>query len=53
MLRNGSAPAIRLLSTDQNLKSIATIAGYKSVAAFVKSFKRIMAVTPSEYRQLQ
>jgi transcriptional regulator GlxA family with amidase domain len=45
--------AIRLLSTDQNLKSIATIAGYESVAAFVKSFKRIMGVTPGEYRQLQ
>ncbi|HEX8798613.1 MAG TPA: AraC family transcriptional regulator [Terriglobales bacterium] len=45
--------AIRLLSTDESLKSIATIAGYESVAAFVKSFKRIMGVTPGEYRHLQ
>jgi AraC-like DNA-binding protein len=45
--------AIRLLSTDQNLKSIAIMVGYESLAAFVKSFKRIMGVTPSEYRQLQ
>ena len=45
--------ATRLLSTDQNLKSIATTAGYESLAAFVKSFKRIMGVTPGEYRQLQ
>jgi AraC-like DNA-binding protein len=45
--------AIRLLSTDESLKGIATAAGYESLAAFVKSFKRVMGVTPGEYRQLE
>jgi AraC-like DNA-binding protein len=45
--------AIRLRSTDEKLKSVATAAGYESLAAFIKSFKRIMGLTPGEYRELQ
>jgi AraC-like DNA-binding protein len=45
--------ANRLRSSNDNLKSIATDAGYESLAAFVKSFKRLMGMTPGEYRHRQ
>jgi AraC-like DNA-binding protein len=45
--------ANRLRSSNDNLKNIATGAGYESLAAFVKSFKRLMGTTPGEYRQRQ
>lgn len=45
--------AIRLRSTDEKLKSVAAVAGYESLAAFIKSFKRIMGLTPGRYRELQ
>jgi AraC-like DNA-binding protein len=45
--------AIRLRLTDEKLKSVASAAGYESLAAFIKSFKRIMGLTPGEYRELR
>jgi AraC-like DNA-binding protein len=45
-----NAAASRLRSTDDKLSAIARQTGYESVAAFVKSFKRHMGVTPGDYR---
>jgi AraC-like DNA-binding protein len=47
-----SAAAARLRSTNDTLKTIGAAAGYKSVPAFVKSFKRHTGMTPGEYRML-
>jgi AraC-like DNA-binding protein/mannose-6-phosphate isomerase-like protein (cupin superfamily) len=46
-----SAAAARLRMSDDKLSSIATSAGYDSVAALAKAFKRHMGMTPGEYRQ--
>jgi len=47
-----SAAAARLRSTNDTLKTIGAAAGYKSLPAFVKSFKRHIGMTPGEYRLL-
>ena len=49
-LRLNTASA-RLRSSDDKLSAIAAAVGYKSVAAFVKAFKRSVGVTPGEYRR--
>jgi AraC-like DNA-binding protein len=41
----------RLRSGNDKLSVIATAAGYDSVAAFAKAFKRHLGVTPGEYRR--
>jgi transcriptional regulator GlxA family with amidase domain len=48
-LRIGAA-ADRLRQSDDKLSAIAAAAGYESVAAFVKSFKRHIGITPGDYR---
>ena len=45
-----NAAAARLLSSGDKLSRVAADAGYRSVAAFLKSFKRHMGTTPGEYR---
>jgi len=45
-----NAAAGRLLSSSDKLSRVAADAGYRSVAAFLKSFKRHMGTTPGEYR---
>jgi transcriptional regulator GlxA family with amidase domain len=45
-----NAAAARLLSNGDKLSRVAADAGYRSVAAFLKSFKRHMGTTPGEYR---
>lgn len=47
---NGAAA--RLRSTDDKLRAIAGEAGYQSLPAFVKSFRRHTGMTPGEYRVL-
>jgi AraC-like DNA-binding protein len=49
-LRLNSA-ALRLGSTEDGLKTIVAAAGYESVAAFAKAFKRHMGMTPGQYRK--
>jgi AraC-like DNA-binding protein len=49
-LRLNSA-AVRLRSTEDSLKTIAAAAGYHSVAAFAKAFKRHIGTTPGQYRK--
>jgi AraC-like DNA-binding protein len=49
-LRLNSA-ALRLRSTEDGLKTIAAAAGYESVAAFAKAFKRHMGMMPGLYRK--
>jgi AraC-like DNA-binding protein len=49
-LRLNSA-AVRLRSTEDSLKTIAAAAGYRSVAAFAKAFKRHIGTTPGQYRK--
>ena len=46
-----SAAATRLRSNHDKLRAIAAAAGYESVAAFAKAFKRHMGMTPGEYRK--
>jgi AraC-like DNA-binding protein len=46
-----NAAAMHLRTTDDKLRSVAAAAGYSSLPAFVKSFKRLMGTTPGEYRQ--
>ena len=44
--------AARLLKrTDMNILYISTYLGYDSIASFNRNFKRILGVTPSEYRK--
>jgi AraC-like DNA-binding protein len=50
-LRLNSA-ATRLRSTEDSLKSIAATAGYDSVAAFAKAFKRHMGMTPGNIAKI-
>jgi AraC-like DNA-binding protein len=45
-----SAAAVRLRSGHEKLDTVAADAGYGSPAAFLKSFKRHMGITPGEYR---
>src|SRR5205809_5889978 len=47
------AAALRLRSSDDKLNAIAAAVGYESVAAFAKSFKRHMGMTPGEYRKFR
>jgi AraC-like DNA-binding protein len=42
--------ARRLRSTDDKLIAIAADAGYESVAAFIRTFKRYVGMTPGDYR---
>jgi AraC-like DNA-binding protein len=42
--------ARRLRSSDDKLTAIATDAGYESVSAFNRAFKRQVGMTPGEYR---
>jgi transcriptional regulator GlxA family with amidase domain len=44
--------AARLRSSDDKLRAIAAAAGYESVPAFAKSFKRLIGMTPGEYRRV-
>jgi AraC-like DNA-binding protein len=46
-----SAAARRLRSSDDKLRAVAAAAGYESVAAFTRAFKRHMKMTPGEYRK--
>jgi len=46
-----NAAVRRLRSTNEKLGAIAGEVGYRSVAAFVKSFKRQMGMTPGEFRR--
>jgi AraC-like DNA-binding protein len=46
-----NSAALRLRSTEDGLKTIAAAAGYDSVAAFAKAFKRHMEMTPGVYRK--
>jgi len=46
-----NAAASRLRTSDDKLSAVATSAGYDSVAALAKAFKRHMGMTPGEYRQ--
>jgi len=43
--------AMRLRTSNDKLRSVASAVGYSSVTAFVKAFQRSMGVTPGEYRQ--
>jgi AraC-like DNA-binding protein len=45
------AGSVRLRSSDAQISVIAAAAGYKSVAAFTKAFKRELGVTPGEWRR--
>jgi AraC-like DNA-binding protein len=45
------AGGVRLRSSDAQISVIAAAAGYKSVAAFTKAFKRELGVTPGEWRR--
>jgi AraC-like DNA-binding protein len=45
-----SAAAVQLRSGHDKLSTVAAEAGYRSLAAFLKSFKRHMGTTPGEYR---
>ena len=45
-----NAAAVRLRSGRDKLSSVAADAGYRSLPAFVRSFKRLMGTTPGEYR---
>jgi AraC-like DNA-binding protein len=45
-----NAAAARLRSTNDQLKAIGAAAGYESLPAFVRSFKRHTGMTPGEYR---
>ena len=45
-----NAAASRLRTSDDKLSAIAASAGYDSVAALAKAFKRHMGMTPGEYR---
>ena len=45
-----SAAAERLRSTNDALSAVAAAAGYGSLPAFVRSFKRHTGMTPGEYR---
>jgi AraC-like DNA-binding protein len=45
-----SAAAVRLRASRDKLNAVAADAGYRSQAAFLKSFKRHMGTTPGEYR---
>jgi AraC-like DNA-binding protein len=44
--------AMRLRSSDAKLRAIAADVGYESVAAFVKAFRRVMGMTPGDYRHV-
>jgi AraC-like DNA-binding protein len=46
-----NAAAARLRSGNDKLSVIADAAGYNSVPAFAKAFKRHLGVTPAEYRR--
>jgi AraC-like DNA-binding protein len=45
-----NAAARRLRSSDDKLRAVAASAGYESVAAFTRAFRRHMKMTPGEYR---
>lgn len=45
-----NAAARRLRSSDDKLNAVAAHAGYESVAAFNRAFKRQVGMTPGEYR---
>jgi AraC-like DNA-binding protein len=46
-----NAAAIRLRSRNDKLRAVAAAVGYESVAAFAKAFRRVMGMTPGNYRQ--
>jgi AraC-like DNA-binding protein len=46
-----NAAAIRLRSRNDKLRAVAAAVGYESVAAFAKAFRRVMGITPGDYRQ--
>jgi AraC-like DNA-binding protein len=45
------AASLRLQSSDDTLRAVAASAGYGSVAAFAKAFKRQVGMTPGAYRR--
>jgi transcriptional regulator GlxA family with amidase domain len=45
-----NAAAARLRSSQDKLSTVAADAGYQSLPAFLRSFKRHMAITPGKYR---
>ncbi|HWW83363.1 MAG TPA: AraC family transcriptional regulator [Vicinamibacterales bacterium] len=48
-----NAAAARLRSGNEKLSVIAAAAGYESVAAFVRSFRRHIGMTPGDYRHFR
>jgi AraC-like DNA-binding protein len=46
-----NAAARRLRSSGDKLRAVAAAAGYESVAAFTRAFRRHMKMTPGEYRE--
>ncbi len=49
--RKMSIAAQRLRDTDRSIDSIAWEAGFETAAAFAKSFKRLVGLTPAAYRK--
>lgn len=49
--RTMSVAAQRLRHTDRSVEAIAWDAGFETVAAFAKSFKRLVGMTPAAYRR--
>jgi AraC-like DNA-binding protein len=47
-----NAAAGHMRSSDDGLSAVAARAGYESVAAFVRAFRRHMGMTPGEYRKV-
>ena len=48
-----NAAETRLRTSEDKLSAVAAAAGYESVAAFAKSFKRHTGMTPGEYRDFR
>lgn len=51
--RTMSVAAQRLRHTDRSVEAIAWDAGFETVAAFAKSFKRLVGLTPAAYRRAE
>ncbi|HZK27015.1 MAG TPA: helix-turn-helix domain-containing protein [Thermoclostridium sp.] len=40
-----------LLHTDKNINEIGRMIGFKNTNSFIRNFKKLTTVTPSEYRK--